>query len=289
MMKKKLICMTLAVTLTLTTAAWGTADEATADAFSGTWVCEDSEGYTVDIGYDEEEKAFDLSAVRLMNEKESYSIEFGKCEYDSGKNALVCTDGVLLHEADGGENEEDLSEETAKGFGAVLTIDGEKRLHWTGSGDAVADQIFMPLDEDPYTGDWASGNITINVDRAGAIYEIYVAQEVSEDEEISWIYYCTKDSETGALTGNGVKTTDISLENEEMLLEMSKQIEGDATIEMFKSTEEYKDGAVTFRIDGNALIWEDAKEDAGAGLRFERVAEEAEENEEDEEQNSEGA
>ena len=34
---------------------------------------------------------------------------------------------------------------------------------------------------------------------------------------------------------------------------------------------EYTDGSATFTIEGDRLLWNDAKEDAAQGMRFERI------------------
>ena len=273
---KESICMMLAVLMTLMSAgAFAAIDEKVADAFSQTWVSEDNDGYTVDIVYDEDSKAFEVVALRVVSENEDYSIEFGKCTYDAAQNALICTGGVLTHEISTDGEEEDISEETATGISATLSIDGENRLHWTGSGEVIPDQVCTSLAEDPFAGEWASGDILIYIDRTGTEYDISITKEVGEVDEICWDYLCTRDGEK--LTGTGTKSTETFVDGGESVSETFENTEGDAEVAEFQTIVRYNDGKATFTVDGNTLLWDDAKEDAGAGMKFTRVTDEDEE------------
>ena len=80
---------------------------------------------------------------------------------------------------------------------------------------------------------------------------------VTDTEEDIWEYACTLDAETGALTGEGKKSHETIDEEGEVV----------------SSEEIFTDGSATFTLEGDALIWDDAKEDVAQGLRFERGAE----------------
>ena len=115
------------------------------DSFTDTWVCEGTEGYAAEIWY--EDGAFRCSGTRFITVNEGYSFEFEHCDYDAQADALVCAGGVLRHEAYNEAEGRITAEELASGFGATLTVDENRRLHWTGSGNAIPDQLFASLDE----------------------------------------------------------------------------------------------------------------------------------------------
>ena len=85
----------------------------------------------------------------------------------------------------------------------------------------------------------------------GKIGEGAFAKDVNENETAWWEYTCAMDAETGALTGTGSKYED-NAESDVM-------------------TEIYADGEAVFSLEDGVLLWNDAKEDAGQGMRFVRV------------------
>lgn len=268
---KKLVCMVLAALMGLlgTALAEGNTDQAAIDAFSGSWICETDEDYTVDIWYQDGE--FIVLNMRFAGD-DAYTVEFERCFYDGAQNALVCEGGELLYEnlADLEEREEDegpVTEEViASSFGAVLTVGEDGLLRWTGSGDAVADQAFLPWkDEDDglFTGEWECGDAWISVELHNGVYDVFATKDKGEYEVLYWIYTCALD-ETGALTGSGANT-DVVFDEE---------------WEIASVTEVYADGSVTFTLDNGALLWHDAVENAGRDMRFTPV-EEVEETEEE--------
>ena len=277
---KRFVCAMLAALLAcLPAAAMAEApvDKAVIDRFTDTWVSETEAGYATEIWY--ENGAFQCRGTRFITANEGLSFEFRRCRYDAKADALVCEDGVLFHEKSSEAEGRIVPEETASGFGATLTVDGNRRLHWTGSGDAIPDQVFASLDEvgeaswydehgdedepddegdgagDRFVGDWMCERATIYIDEDDGVYNVRVTWGASAFEEVIWEYTCALDSATGALTGVGKKSTETYGENGDLI-----------------STEiEYTDGAATFTIDGDALLWADAKEDAAQGMRFERM------------------
>lgn len=278
---KRYICATLAALLacfTMAALAEAPLDKAVIGAFSDTWVCEGTEGYAVEIWY--EDGAFCCSGTQFITVDEGYSFEFERCNYDAQSKALICEGGVLRHEAYSEADDRINAEEVASGFGATLTVDEDRRLHWTGSGDAIPDMLFASLDEvgeaawlgdddgddgdndadgsdpgDKYVGDWMCERASIYIDEDDGVYNVFITWGSSAFEEVYWEYTCTFDSATGALKGTGQKSNETY----------------DDDGEVVSSAVEYTDGSATFTIDGDALIWDDAKEDAAQGMRFERV------------------
>lgn len=279
---KRFVCAMLAALLAcLPAAAMAEApvDRAVIDRFTDTWVCETAEGYATEIWY--ENGAFQCRGTRFITVDEGLSFDFKRCYYDAKADALICEDGTLYHEKFSEAEGRIVPEVTASGFGATLTVDENRRLHWTGSGDAIPDQVFASLEEvgeaswydehgdeddedggddgddagDRFVGDWMCERATIYIDEDDNVYNVRVTWGASAFEEVIWAYTCTLDSATGALNGVGKKSTETYSDNGDLI---SSEIE-------------YTDGSATFTIDGDALLWADAKEDAAQGMRFERM------------------
>lgn len=275
----KYVCGLLAALLAclpLAALAEAPIDKGVIDAFSDTWVNEGHEGYAAEIWY--EDGAFHCRGTRFITADEGYSFEFERCAYDAQANALICSGGALYHESYSEAQGRIVAEETASGFEATLTVDENRRLHWTGSGDAIPDQRFAPLDEvgeaawfdddngddggddgdapagDAFVGDWMCERASIYIDEDDGVYNVRVTWGSSAFEEVFWDYTCALDTQ-GALTGVGKKSTE------------TYDDEGNVVARDV----EYTDGAATFVLDGDFLLWNDAKEDAAQGMRFERV------------------
>ena len=261
---KKCVCILLAllmVCLPMVVWAEDEPDEAVVEAFCEDWIDEDKDEYALSIWYIDGE--FDLVAVRPVNELEYFAVEFERCAYDAQRKALLCEGGVLLHEA---LNEEDweiiLSEPVASGFSAVLTVDENGKLSWTGSGDVMADRVFAiweyeEEDDGLFVGDWECGDTWIQIILEDGVYTVYAAKDVSDDEMRLWEYTCLLDSTSGTLTGRGLESIKTFVEGEET------DVEGE-TLEC----------TVTFTLDNGELIWNESREDAGQGLRFVRMVDE---------------
>ena len=270
-MKKYICIMLMAIMVCLAAAGLAATEQEAAKDFVKTWVSEDGEGVLLDISYDEEEGIFDLSAVYGISEDEEYSIDFVQCKYDAGDGTLKCSGGVLLHEKTGRTEDEDIEEEKASGFSATLSIDENQRLHWTGSGDAVPDRVFSNLDDDRFVGEWVCEAMTMYINPNGNGYDVFITPDTEELEDVSWEYKCSADSENGTLTGTGSKSADYYLNRDMDINTAFQNVGGDAELLVFDSVPLYIDGKVTFTLDGDALIWNDEKEDAGNGLRFVHV------------------
>lgn len=261
---KKWICIFLAA-LVLCAFSAAIAEETVgqADSFSGEWVSENNKELELSIW--NEEGTFDLVALWFDSEENLCDVEFESCVYNAEKNALICEGGRLIREPDEDGEEEKVM---ASGFGAVLTLDEKGLLQWTGSGDAFADQAFIRWEEEDdglFTGEWEYGDDGwISVELHNGVYDAYVEMYKTDDEATYWEYICTMDA-NGMLTGTGMKMDIVFDENGEIV----------------NMTEGFKDGAATFTLEGGNMVWNDAVENAGAGLRFERIVEE-EDTDEDE-------
>ena len=108
---------------------------------------------------------------------------------------------------------------------------------------------------DAFVGDWMCERASIYIDEDDNVYNVHITWGSSAFERAVWDYTCALDPATGALTGVGKESTETYNDNGELV-----------------STEVvYTDGAATFTIDGDALLWNDAKENVAEGMRFERV------------------
>ena len=271
---KRYFCVLIAVLLAcmpLAALAEGQADQSVVEAFSGTWVSLTNEGYAAEIW--DVEGEFICQGTLFINEDEDCSWVFESCVYDPGANALICEGGELVHEVYDEASGDMQTLETVTGFGAKLTVDDNGRLRWEGSGDAIPDQIFASLEEvgepedaefpdddgdadpgDAYIGDWICERASIYIDEDDGVYTVNILWGSSAWEEAVWEYACRLDAETGALTGTG---------------KMSIETYDDGG-ELVSTQEVYDGGAATFTIDGDELIWDDAREHAGEGMRFVR-------------------
>lgn len=266
---KKWFCVLLASLLCL--AGIALAEEAPAEPFEHLWVSEADEEDTVEIWFDGGK--WDLLAMRFTGE-EVYSILFDRVFYDEAQKALICEGGTLYldsltkeEEAKETEEEPDLGEVMASGFGAALTVNENGLLHWTGSGDAWADRAYANgdfINDGLYTGEWQCGGFRIIIRLRRGVYEASVLVDVNDNELVYWEYTCALDA-SGALTGFGSKYAEAYSEETESYIQ----------------TQVCPDGETAFVLDGGALLWEDKLEDAGNGLRFERVAEQEEDYDED--------
>lgn len=276
---KKFVCMMLAALLAcLSVVALAEVDQSVIESFTDTWVGEGDGNYAAEIWY--EDGAFHCTGTRHISVDEGYSFEFERCAYDAGAGALVFEGGVLRHELRGDDGKI-ASEDVATGFGATLTMDEKHHLHWTGSGDALPDLVYATLDEvgeeawydnhddgeedddetaansagDAFVGDWMCDRASIYIDEDDNVYNVHITWGSSAFERAVWDYTCVLDPATGALTGVGKESTETYNDSGELT----------ATDVV------YTDGAAIFAIDGDALLWNDAKENVAEGMRFERV------------------
>lgn len=109
-----------------------------------------------------------------------------------------------------------------------------------------------------YLGTWACGRATIVISDEHPGYRIEITWGNSAAEVTEWNYYCPYALTDGKLVSEptGVKT-DLTFGEDG---EVAKSVTG------------YEDGQATFSIgEDDKLTWDDAKENAGADMAFERV------------------
>lgn len=234
------------------------ADADVIDRLSDTWV---DDGIALEIWVDESDNAFHCRGMLGDGGDVSDSIEYKACRYDVASESLICTDGVRTHEENG--------EATATDglTASVFFADGEDRLIWSDSEglaqgfrlqrltDAEAEDY---AEAQAFAGRWGCGRTTIDIGgRDDDAYDVTITWADSASEQAVWTYACAYD---------GAKKRLYSYEPGQKRLVTFAE-DGD-----IQSTETvYEDGAAAFRLDADGtLIWEDAKENAGEGMRFER-------------------
>lgn len=120
---------------------------------------------------------------------------------------------------------------------------------------AFAQDVSVP---EEYRGVWVCGRAELRMIRADSGYIALIHWASSYAEHSSWVYTLTYDPANDCLTdaGTGVRGTTL--------------FSDDGTESTY--TEEYKDGTASFRLnDTGKLLWEDAAEDAGRDMEFEKV------------------
>ena len=98
------------------------------------------------------------------------------------------------------------------------------------------------------------------IDEEDGVFDVFIMWDTSDTEQDIWEYTCTIDAESGVLKGEGKKSHE-TIDDEG---------------EVVSSEEIYADGAATFILEDNILIWDDANENVAQGMRFERGAEDEE-------------
>lgn len=254
----------LALLLCIPATAWAEGTPGGGEVFEDTWVCgrasididETDGGYRVEIAW---------------GDSASVSHEWRyDCAYDEGAVALV---GVgEKHIVTYGEDGEVVEDEMVyTGGEATFALDGEGRLLWADAaedaGDGLSFERMEPEgDEDgdddeadpagrPYVGEWACDRATLVIGVEDGDYVANVRWASSAFEVVEWVYDCAV-GEAGLVSETGEKYV---IACNDRGLEVS-------------STLEYEDGAAVFALTADgALTWQDAVEDAGAGMAFERV------------------
>lgn len=109
---------------------------------------------------------------------------------------------------------------------------------------------------DIYRGVWMCGRAGIRMIRADMGYKALIHWASSYAEHVSWEYTLLYDAVNDCLTGTGVKG--ITVFND------------DGSEASY--TEEYQDGRASFRLTAEGkLLWEDAEENAGQDMEFEKI------------------
>lgn len=264
---KKFLCalMTLALLLSgLALAEAGRRDAAVIDRFTDTWV---DDYIAVEIWFEEEDGAFHCSAVKGDGGDESEVWAYGTCAYDAESDSLVCAEGVRTRETYDEAAQATKSEVLAEGLTAKFRFaEGEDRLLWDDSEGLATDYRLARLsdaeDEDyleaqSYTGRWVCERAAIDIAGNGDVYDVHVVWGNSAFDQTEWHYTCLFDINRHLMYSAEPGTKEIVGTDE------------DGTAKVLST--EYADGAATFAIDGEGMLtWDDAKEHAAEGMRFER-------------------
>lgn len=256
---KNLLCMLMALMLVFAAFALAEAPAAEViDRFSDTWV---DAGAAMEIWYDAEDAAFHCTAVLGDGGDVSDTFEYANCSYDADGDKLICEGGTRTHEEPG---------ETAVTEGLTAEVyfaDAAERLIWNDSEGLAKDFLLQRLEEAEaveyaeslgFAGRWGCERATIDIDvQDDGTFKVFIAWGSSAAESVEWTYACVYDGDRKCLysymPGSKVIVT---------------YAEGG---DVESAVTEYDDGEATFEIDeGGMLIWNDAKDNAGEGMRFER-------------------
>lgn len=257
---KKALCALTALMLLLTGFAFAEApaDANVIESLSDTWV---DDGASLEIWVDESDNAFHCQGVLGDGGDVNDTFEYGSCRYDAASESLICEGGVRTHD-EGGEAT------ATEGLTAVVFFDdGADRLIWSDSEGLAQGFRFQRLTdaeaEDAaearaFAGRWGCGRATIDIaERDDDAYDVTITWSGSASEQSVWTYACAYDGPAKQMYSYAPGTKTIVTYAES----------GEAA-----STEiAYEDGSATFRIDADGMLtWEDARENAGEGMRFER-------------------
>lgn len=256
---KNLLCMLMALLMMFTAFALAEAPAAEAiDRFSDTWV---DAGAAMEIWYDAEDAAFHCTAVLGDGGDVSDAFEYANCRYDAANDTLICEGGTRTHEEPGETT-------VTEGLTAeVYFADATERLIWNDSEGLAKDFLLQRLEDAEaveyaealgFAGRWGCERATIDIAvQDDGTFKVFIAWGSSAAESVEWTYACVYDGDRKCLysymPGSKVIVT---------------YAEGG---DVESAVTEYDDGEATFTIDEDGmLIWNDAKENAGEGMRFER-------------------
>ncbi|MBP3874511.1 MAG: hypothetical protein J6E41_02245 [Lachnospiraceae bacterium] len=112
-------------------------------------------------------------------------------------------------------------------------------------------------DGSQYVGSYACGRAFLEIERVDSQYIASVVWGNSASETVEWTYPCTYDTASKSLLcdGKGFKTT------------TSFNEDGEIASQTIDTTDE----SAQFSFDGRNLTWEDADEDAGKDMLFEKL------------------
>ena len=140
---------------------------------------------------------------------------------------------------------------------AVSEAEGQALFDLYAAGDAIAYAGDPAL---AFEGRWGSGRCTIDIARQDdGSFQVHIGWGSSASEQAEWDYVCAYDVDGQRLV-NTIPGT------------MAVVTYGEGG-EVTDRAVEYEDGDATFAIDGEGMLtWDDAKENAAEGMRFERGA-----------------
>lgn len=254
---KKLLIMILALILMIVPMAFAEEEDAKpmpeeAAGYEGSWICD---RIKMDIFWEEE--GFRVSIEWPSSASESTTYEYN-CRFNAADNSLIPEEKATVTENVYDENGE------IKSFHEV-DDQGESTFRMAENGQLLweketnGEKEIKQFDQyDPYSGTWVCGRATMKVDLEDGGYKIFITWANSASEVTEWAYSCYQDFVNNKLVADsfGTRTELVYGENGE---ETSSKVV-------------YEDGEAAFFMDDEGyLIWQDAKEDAGKDLRFERT------------------
>ena len=128
---------------------------------------------------------------------------------------------------------------------------------------ALGEEGFTPMPQaaEPFEGVWQCGRATIAMYWEEEGFKVMITWGSSAWEHSEWEYSCYYHEEDNTVVSMPFGTRTEVVYNDKG--------------EIASATEAYNDGAATFLLDEEGhLIWRDEKENAGEGMRFERIPEE---------------
>ena len=126
---------------------------------------------------------------------------------------------------------------------------------------ALAEESSMPADAEPFEGVWQCGRATIAMYWEEEGFKVLITWGSSAWEHTEWQYSCFYMEEDHTLSSVPFGTR-------------TEFVYGDGG-ELVSAAEVYNDGEAVFSLDQEGyLLWQDMKENAGDGMRFEKLPEE---------------
>lgn len=261
--KRLLVLVILCLCVVIVSACADVPDEQAAiRAFDSLWGAEMDD---VRIRYRD---GYFYALVTEYEDEENWTEWFYGCVYDPRAQALKCGDSgvktVCVYNDD-----DTVTESTLYADGnASFSISGDGQLYWSNDTENTG-RLFKKMGN--FEGAWMSGDTVIEFEAYDDFYRCTVSRETAENISEEWVYYCEFDPASCAAV----------CEESGRKYILYGRIADDETTEPeqdeeITSIEVYTDGGAAFIIDDtDCLAWHDGKEDAGAGLVFVRMDDDA--------------
>ena len=236
--------------------AYGKVPEA-ALKFDSTWVSDEAGR----VQTFREDGSLKVMIQRVTEYPNGFRWEYGT-DYDEADGTLKSTYGIkfaIVWDEDGYGGSK-ITKTLYEDGAATFEISEDGKLIWHDEKeDAGKGAAYTKIGD--YDGTkWVSGRATIEMYWEEEGYKVFVRWGSSASQATEWSYSCYYDAETDSMTevGFGLK--------EEVTYAP------DGTASEWKTI--YDDGVATFYTDTDGcLIWQDEKEGAGDGMRFELIQE----------------
>ncbi|MBR3016896.1 MAG: hypothetical protein IKH57_07455 [Clostridia bacterium] len=194
--------------------------------------------------------------------------------YDGSLNSYTYDKGKFWEVPVTAEENPELGEAKIAGTVGTFTLEGSEEapvLKWHDDLNPDMEVIFeraeeeyapMPAEAAVFAGEWQCGRATVEMNWEEEGFRVLIRWGSSAWEHTEWEYSCFYDEENNTLVSMPFGTrTDC--------------VYGDDG-ELASATEVYNDGAAAFALtEEGFLTWDDEKENAGDGMLFERIPEQA--------------